>query len=105
MRAADRPKFGQAGIRRINHRMNNGATATEARVAEHKFRRNATLAIAGGLVAARVLSVYGPVANQKVAKRAETKRGENTIAATLKRNETLKGKQNRSGIYNVTTKK
>lgn len=103
MQRYDESQHGKGSVERINRRMNAGSTIGEARQAETKFRNRRTTAIVGALVLTKILIRVGPVLAGNIAVRAETKRGENTINATIKRNSTLTPK-NKKGVYNITTK-
>lgn len=60
----DRQNFSRAGMRRVNQDLHSGSTYKEAQTVEFGRRRtnqnNARIALAGGVVAARILAKHGP---------------------------------------------
>lgn len=102
----DHNQFGKGGVRRINRRLNNGQSIKEARNNERKYRRRKRTAVRttviGGSLAARIISVYGPLAAQVISVKAETNRGRAAAAEAMgvPRKAT---KPNRKGVYNITT--
>jgi hypothetical protein len=93
----DRRNFGQAGIKRINRRLNKGADIATARKQEYKFRRRQSSAVtagvvgikyrkqiaAGARVASFTLKMVAGVAVQHIAVKAETERGRSAAAQAM----------------------
>lgn len=121
-RDADRKKFGQGGVKRINRRLNKGHGIAKARKKEARFRKNRREAIstavlgikyrhqvkAGLQIAGTLASLAAGIAVQHVAVKAETKRGQAFAANTmgLPRQASTGpsySKKNRSGVYNITS--
>lgn len=115
----DRTKFGKGGVKRINRRMNKGATLHQARQGERRFRATTrTLAVTAALfapeihrgsqLAGAVIKLAGQAGVQKVAKKADTNRGRAHAAGVfgLPLNPSSGpnyAKQRRSGAYNISS--
>ena len=82
-RAKDKQLHGARGVKRINSRLNDGQTLKKARSRE--VRRNAIQAgaVVGAVYTAKAIAIVGPVLAQSVASRAETKRGQAHVSATM----------------------
>uniref|UniRef100_A0AAU7GZR8 Uncharacterized protein n=1 Tax=Streptomyces phage Scarif TaxID=3158858 RepID=A0AAU7GZR8_9CAUD len=114
-RSYDRKNHGKGGVKRINRRLNEGQDLKTARKNEYKFRRKRATMVSAGIVAARyaptaiqVLKMVGGVASQKVALRAEAKRGQAAAAASMgipRQGSTGPSytKKNRKGVYNISS--
>lgn len=118
MRNRDRYQHGQAGVKRINRRMNAGMNLKTARKKEVRFQKNRKRAVGYSIGAARayhkrkeiamVLAVAGGIIAPSIAKRAETKRGQAAAAQAmgLPRRATegpTYTKPNRKGVYNISS--
>ena len=107
-RAEDKQVYGKGGVKRINRRLNSGMKLQKAQQRE-AWRSVGKAAIAIGSVhAARILLANKDVLAQKVAVRAETKRGQAATANImgLPRKASSGPKYttpNRKGVYNVTS--
>jgi hypothetical protein len=105
--ATDRQKHGQAGVKRINRRLNKGMTLEKARKRERSYKTKIRLALIGAGVAHDMAKVYGPVLVQTIAVRAETNRGRASAAETLGLPRTgtsgpTYSKANRKGAFKIT---
>lgn len=102
-RAIDRGQHGKRAEVRINRKLNAGKTRQQALRSEGLRDYHQALAVAGGVAAVRLLQVYGPVAMQGIAIKAESNRGKAAAAQALKNASTIKAKRNRKGVYNISS--
>lgn len=118
-RQYDKKQYGHGSVKRINRRMNKGASLEVARKQERAFRakRGAVVALGvtfapeiarGAQVAGTILKMSAGVLAQHVAVKAETKRGQAFAAETmgLPRHATSGpsySTQNRKGVYNISS--
>lgn len=79
-RSADRQKYGNSGVNRINRRMNSGLTRKKAVSRENQ--RNTAIALGGASAVALslVLAQHGPVLATHLSKLSETANGHAEIA-------------------------
>ena len=82
-RVKDKELHGSRGVKRINKRLNDGQTLKKARAREVRRNTIQAGAVVGAVYATRALAIAGPVLAQSVASRAETKRGQAHVAATM----------------------
>lgn len=115
----DKKNLGRGGVKRINRRMNKGATLDVARKQERSRRAKIRAGVSLGVLFAPEIAVGAHAANnvlknsasvlaQKVAVKAETNRGRASAAATmgLPRQASTGpnySKKNRGGAYNITS--
>lgn len=107
-RAKDKKDHGTRGVKRINKRLNEGQTLKKARSREVRRDTLQGVAAVGAYYAASAVRLYGPILAQTIAVRAETNRGRANVAANRGLPRSAAGgptysKQNRNGVYNVTT--
>lgn len=104
-RDLDRAVYGKGGVRRINSRMNAGKTQKQATRSETIRYVGINSAAIGAGMALKLLVAYGPILSKGISDRAETNRGRNFSAVKfgLGQNDDINAKQNRKGVYNVTS--
>lgn len=107
-RAEDKKVYGKRGVKRINRRMNSGMRLQKAQTREAWRKVGTGTAIAIGFKAAQLAVMNRDVIMQGISKRAETKRGQAAAANAMglprkPTNGPTYNKQNRKGVYNITT--
>jgi hypothetical protein len=118
-RQYDKKNYGHRGVKRINRRMNKGASLEVARKQEGARRRTvrtvATLGVLfapeiakGAQAANHALKMSSGVLAQHIAVKAETKRGQAAAAATMglpskPTNGPTFAKKSRGGVHKITT--
>lgn len=105
-RALDAQMFGNAGVRRINRRLNAGQSRGQAVRREHSVSLAKQAAIAVPLTAAALLALHGNSLAADVLKRAETNRGRAAAAQVLGISSKANGvdyAKRTKGAYKITT--
>lgn len=105
--AADARVLGARGVKRINNRMHKGETHGVARkkvIRNHVARR---LAVTGALILAPHIIELGTLSSGSIAQRAQTKRGEASVAAAMglprKASSGPNYAKKRGGSYNISS--
>jgi hypothetical protein len=110
--ASDVSERGKGSLRRINKRLNNGMTLSQARDREDVFQARRAIAIAGATVVVALLAEHGSTnmsaANSFIANKAATNRQaasvlEKTLAIGSKASKTPFVKAGRHGVFKITT--
>lgn len=101
--ANDARQFGKGGVKRINRKLNAGKTREQAHKSEHRRNTYRGAAAIGAVFAYNAIKIYGPVAMQEIAIKAETNRGKAAAAQALKNARVKNVKKNRKGVYNISS--
>lgn len=106
-RTQDKRAVGRGGVKKINRRMNKGETHQSARKSVIRNRAMKRLAVAGALYATPEILSFADKTKGSIAQRAQTKRGQAAVAATLglpkkASNGPSFAKQSRNGAFKVT---
>lgn len=104
MQKSDENFGGKASVARVNQHMLNGKTHAQAANLETRRAQNRNMVIAGVAATAYVLAKHGDTALKLITAAAEANRTQDLVKNALEVSRDITNpKQNRQGVYNITT--